>query len=108
MVLSVVPGHAVEVIPVEMLPNQGYELRVGYLGSHPVDMRLAWAVTPSPTGRTLLDAEKLVFWTDPRGRPVGQSGDTPAVVMISTVYNGVSAEVSARQQPIQFALGMGL
>jgi hypothetical protein len=73
MDVTLAPGKGFDIEPTGMRPSTGYEVRVSYLGSAPVDITLRWddgKTVPSPTARTLLDAEKITFVTDAAGLPV--------------------------------------
>ena len=126
MEVTLAPGKGFDIEPTGMRPSTGYEVRVSYLGSAPVDITLRWddgKTVPSPAARTLLDAEKIIFVTDAAGLPVRVSQTCATLscgnlhistlfwqpqpmILVDAHYNGVSAQVGAEKQPVKFAISM--
>ncbi len=127
MEVTLAPGKGFDIEPTGMRPSTGYEVRVSYLGSAPVDITLRWddgKTVPSPMARTLLDAEKITFVTDAAGLPVRVFPIRAALshrnlqisnllilqpqpmILVDAHYNGVSAQLGAEKQPVKFAISM--
>ncbi|KAL6782462.1 hypothetical protein ACKKBG_A06880 [Auxenochlorella protothecoides x Auxenochlorella symbiontica] len=73
--------ETVRYVPLGLAPNTTYEARVSYPATNPARVRLWLEGEVQGSARMLLDAERIIFRSDARGRMVGTDRNPGAILM---------------------------
>jgi hypothetical protein len=98
-------------LPITLLPDHGYEVRVSYIGSYPVTLTVELLSADSDldttrgghTDRQLLDVEKAMFTTDARGQG-GPVGAVVSALLLGKLNAAGKEAVLSRQVPYVITL----